>query len=380
MVRDNTTVRDNSRFYGFCIDLLQKIAERLQFEYTIELVPDRKYGAVDPSNEEWNGMVRELLVKSTPYVMLKSDGNLTGNERFEGFCIDLLRTIAELLGFNYDLYLVPDNKFGAENTTSGEWSGLVKEIIEKNADLAVAPMTINYARESVIDFTKPFMNLGIGILFKLPKNMPVRLFSFMSPLAVDIWLYVLAAYILVSSTMFIVARFSPYEWQNPHPCVTECDVMENQFSLGNSFWFTIVTLMHQGCDLNPKATSTRIIGAIWWFFTLIMISSYTANLAAFLTVERMITPIESVEDLAEQSKISYGTLEGGSTMTFFRVGSYPPLCYSMSLSFVVHGQPGRLPYRRAHDNAHRKCRGPGGAEIMLNGRLHDVTCITKLVL
>lgn len=49
-----------------------------------------------------------------------------------------------------------------------------------------------------------------------------------------------------------------------------------------------------------------------------MISSYTANLAAFLTVERMITPIEGVEDLASQSKISYGTLESGSTMTFFR--------------------------------------------------------------
>ncbi|XP_071037367.1 glutamate receptor ionotropic, kainate 2-like isoform X5 [Parasteatoda tepidariorum] len=208
---------------------------------------------------------------------------------------------------NHDAF----HEFGTTNIT-------LRVTTIENADLAVAPMTINYARESVIDFTKPFMNLGIGILFKLPKNMPVRLFSFMSPLAVDIWLYVLAAYVLVSGTMFIVARFSPYEWQNPHPCVTECDVMENQFSLGNSFWFTIVTLMHQGCDLNPKATSTRIIGAIWWFFTLIMISSYTANLAAFLTVERMITPIESVEDLAEQSKISYGTLEGGSTMTFFR--------------------------------------------------------------
>lgn len=179
-------------------------------------------------------------------------------------------------------------------------------------------MTINYARESVIDFTKPFMNLGIGILFKLPSTMPTRLFSFMSPLDVDIWLYVLAAYIVVSSTMFIVARFSPYEWHNPHPCDQDSDVMENQFSMANSFWFTIVTLMHQGCDLNPKATSTRIIGAIWWFFTLILISSYTANLAAFLTVERMITPIESVEDLAAQSKIAYGTLESGSTMTFFR--------------------------------------------------------------
>ena len=37
----------------------------------------------------------------------------------------------------------------------------------QKADLAVASMTINYARESVIDFTKPFMNLGIGILFKV---------------------------------------------------------------------------------------------------------------------------------------------------------------------------------------------------------------------
>jgi len=74
----------------------------------------------------------------------------------------------------------------------------------------------------------------------------------MSPLDVDIWLYVMAAYILVSVTMFIVARFSPYEWKNPHPCVADSDVMENQFSMANSFWFTIVTLMHQGCDLNPK--------------------------------------------------------------------------------------------------------------------------------
>lgn len=33
----------------------------------------------------------------------------------------------------------------------------------------------------------------------------------------------------------------------------------------------------------------------------------------------MITPIENAEDLATQTEISYGTLESGSTMTFFRV-------------------------------------------------------------
>ncbi|MCJ8750164.1 hypothetical protein PDJAM_G00259360 [Pangasius djambal] len=64
--------------------------------------------------------------------------------------------------------------------------------------------------------------------------------------------------------------------------------------------------------------SGRIVGGVWWFFTLIIISSYTANLAAFLTVERMVSPIESAEDLAKQTEIAYGTLDSGSTKEFFR--------------------------------------------------------------
>ncbi|XP_054261553.1 glutamate receptor ionotropic, kainate 2 isoform X2 [Macrosteles quadrilineatus] len=319
-----------------------------------------------------------------PYVMVKEDKNLTGNARFEGFCIDLLKWIATQVGFHYAIRLVPDHMYGVYDPDSKEWNGIVRELMEKRADLAVASMTINYARESVIDFTKPFMNLGIGILFKASESMPNRLFSFMNPLAVEIWFYMLGAYVLVSLTIWVVARFSPYEWYSPTVCdecalwelehgqemVCEHDlvhghgydhvsdhdhdydhldhdhdhhdhhnhhghdhdhhhededqivasllVVENDFTLANSFWFTIGTLMQQGSDLNPKATSTRIVGGIWWFFTLIIISSYTANLAAFLTVERMITPIENAADLSEQTEISYGTLEGGSTMTFFR--------------------------------------------------------------
>ena len=65
--------------------------------------------------------------------------------------------------------------------------------------------------------------------------------------------------------------------------------------------------------------SGRIVGAVWWFFTLIIISSYTANLAAFLTVERMNSPIQSAEDLAKQTEIKYGTVTSGTTKEFFKV-------------------------------------------------------------
>ena len=50
-----------------------------------------------------------------------------------------------------------------------------------------------------------------------------------------------------------------------------------------------------------------------------MVSSYTANLAAFLTAEKMDNPIKNVEDLAKQTKIKYGAVDGGSTSSFFRV-------------------------------------------------------------
>ena len=64
--------------------------------------------------------------------------------------------------------------------------------------------------------------------------------------------------------------------------------------------------------------STRAVAAIWYFFTLIMISSYTANLAAFLTVEKVIYPINSAEDLSRQTAIEYGCLGSGSTRAFFK--------------------------------------------------------------
>lgn len=72
---------------------------------------------------------------------------------------------------------------------------------------------------------------------------------------------------------------------------------------------------------------------------MIIISSYTANLAAFLTVERMVSPIESAEDLAKQTEIAYGTLDSGSTKEFFRVRESP---FDLSLQNEENKRKGSL--------------------------------------
>lgn len=261
--------------------------------------------------------------KTQPYFMLKSTPNKQeGNDQYEGYAVDLIHELSRIVGFKYRFKEVDDGKYGVKvkhpNGTE-YWNGMIGEIISGKADLAIVDLTITSSREEAVDFTLPFMNTGISILFKKPTNKVTTLFSFLSPFSLDVWVYVLCAYSGVSLILFIVGRISPYEWTNPYPCRQEDSaVIQNSFSLLNSFWFTIGSLMQQGSDLAPKSMSTRSMAGIWYFFTLIMISSYTANLAAFLTVEKIVYPIENAKDLSEQTEIKYGCVESGSTRTFFQ--------------------------------------------------------------
>ncbi|KAK7053103.1 hypothetical protein SK128_020197 [Halocaridina rubra] len=277
----------------------------------------------DTHTEEREGLANKTLIVSIafndPYIMLaESSERLTGNARYEGFCIDLLSELAEKLKFNYILTPVEGNGYGSIDKTTGEWNGMIREIMDGRADLAMTDLTISYERQQAVDFTMPFMNLGISIMYKKPQKVPPALFSFLSPLSIEVWIYMMAAFVGVSLLMYVLARVSPYEWQNPHPCNPDPDTLENQFTILNCLWFALGSLMQQGCDFLPQAVSTRMVAGMWWFFTLIMISSYTANLAAFLTVERLESPIESVEDLAKQTKIKYGTKSSGTTKNFFK--------------------------------------------------------------
>ncbi|XP_055034163.1 glutamate receptor 1a isoform X2 [Misgurnus anguillicaudatus] len=300
-----------------------------------------------PGSNDTYGLQNRTYIVTTilesPYVMLKKNHEqFNGNEKYEGYCVELAAEIAKHVGYQYKLKIVADGKYGARDPDTKMWNGMVGELVYGKADVAVAPLTITLVREEVIDFSKPFMSLGISIMIKKPTKSKPGVFSFLDPLAYEIWMCIVFAYIGVSVVLFLVSRFSPYEWhaedyeesaeQNPNQPSSssaqpgqsqqnqnqQSQEQTNEFGIFNSLWFSLGAFMQQGCDISPRSLSGRIVGGVWWFFTLIIISSYTANLAAFLTVERMVSPIESAEDLAKQTEIAYGTLDAGSTKEFFR--------------------------------------------------------------
>ncbi|KAK2706767.1 hypothetical protein QYM36_014718, partial [Artemia franciscana] len=302
-----------------------------------------------------------LTILEEPYTMYRKaePGEiLVGNNRFEGYCKDLADLIANKTGIKYELRLVKDGKYGVENPdVPGGFDGVIGELVRKEADIGIAGVTITSSRERVVDFTTPFMELRISIMIKNPVKQKPGFFSFLSPLAEEVWAAVGIVIVFVSLILYLVhrwspmgnkkkvspngnveminefdfwnsfwftlssllkagsvvlpSRFSPSEWQTSE--TLHGTRLTNDFNVINSLWFTLGAFMQQGCDISP-----RIVGAVWWFFTLILISSYTANLAAFLTVERMVTPINSADDLAKQTEVEYGTLQAGSTRDFFK--------------------------------------------------------------
>jgi ABC-type amino acid transport substrate-binding protein len=86
-------------------------------------------------------------------------------DQLSGYCVDLARLICkEKLGIPCKFRIVKDNSFGNKPSNDQPWTGMIGELVRHEVDLAIAPLTITSERESVVDFSKPWMNLGISIL------------------------------------------------------------------------------------------------------------------------------------------------------------------------------------------------------------------------
>lgn len=71
-----------------------------------------------------------LYSQESPYVMLKKNHEqLVGNDKYEGYCVELAAEIAKHAGYSYKLELVPDGKYGARDPETKMWNGMVGELV-----------------------------------------------------------------------------------------------------------------------------------------------------------------------------------------------------------------------------------------------------------
>ncbi|XP_023213439.1 probable glutamate receptor isoform X2 [Centruroides sculpturatus] len=245
--------------------------------------------------------------------------------KYEGLLIDLLIKLQEMLNFKFKLYEI--EQYGNENPETKEWNGLVRQLMDKKIDLALATLTISWKRQEVISFTAPYYDLGLAILMpKYNAKTTENYFAFLSPFETTVWLTIAVSVIFTSLVLAICVNLTPSNFNNSRKEIrkTNQSVRDSSWiTFPQALWWSFSSLVAPGTEFEQKNNlPARIVMVTWWLTTVILIAAYTAKLAAFMTVQNMKQEINSLEDLVKFDTIPFGTLKDSYVENFFANSHY----------------------------------------------------------
>ena len=219
-----------------------------------------------------------------------------------GLMVDLLGLIQNKLGFNYELYLVPDGKYGAIDDSTGRWNGMIGEVLYGHADMALGSITINAQRSQVVDFTSPYGEVGIGMMISnVNTARPLITMEFLEPFGSSLWLAIVTTILTVLVALWLLDRKTgEYYSKGKRPFLER----ERKFfrrrqrvTLLESMSYTWSTFVHVPAGSGfPRSLSARFVAIFFAFAMIILSSTYTANLAANKVKDEAEPPITGIHD------------------------------------------------------------------------------------
>tara|TARA_B100001245_G_scaffold228925_1_gene206766 strand:- start:17707 stop:18837 length:1131 start_codon:yes stop_codon:yes gene_type:complete len=183
---------------------------------------------------------------------------------------------------------------------------LVEALRNGEVDLSINPLTVTDQRMAYLDFSQPFFISGTATVRKHQSQWWVVLKNVFS------WQFFSA----VAGLILVIWIFGFFMWllerrKNPE------QFHKGWRGVGDGFWWSAVTMTTVGYgDKAPVSRGGRVLGLVWMFAAILMISGLTAGIASALTVSSLEGSIRGVEDL---KKFKVGTIEGSSSADYLDI-------------------------------------------------------------
>ncbi|XP_066292507.1 glutamate receptor ionotropic, NMDA 2B-like isoform X2 [Branchiostoma lanceolatum] len=251
----------------------------------------------------------------------KKVGNDTLIKCCAGFCVDLLERLSRDVWFEYTLYLVEDNNFGAYQR--GRWNGMVQDLIQGKAQLAMSSLKTTEERMTAVDFSVPFLETGYKLMV-LKRPGSVSPTAFLEPFDWTFWLMMSIGFVVISALavfFFDWIQIHGFSLQpNSKLRADQPDFTGTPFTFFDSVWVLWALLFNNSVPVfNPKGLTSKFMVCVWAFFATIFLASYTANLAVFMIQEQSHPPIRDLEDdllqhpNLQSPPFTFGTVKSSST-------------------------------------------------------------------
>lgn len=195
-----------------------------------------------------------------------------------GFSIDLWGEVSGLLGASTE-YVPLDT---------------VNELLTATAhgtvDVAIAAITINEQRESIVDFSHPFYRSGlrIGVATRTGPSWLSTIRRFLSPDLLVMFITLVAVTLLAAHVLWAVER----------GVNSECFPKTYFAGVGEAMWWSVATIISGGCEnKSPVSVLGRLVAAAWMLGSIVLVAAFTATLASQMTADTVAGTISGPEDL-----------------------------------------------------------------------------------
>ncbi|XP_043195648.1 glutamate receptor ionotropic, kainate 2-like [Amphibalanus amphitrite] len=235
-----------------------------------------------------------VLVGEDPPFTYHTTG-LDGNVTSAGYAIDVLKVLAKEVGFRYQLEWLQGTQFGVQ-LENGSWTGMIRQLQDGGADLALSWFALNPSRLQVMDFLDevPIRTYWNALFVRQTSRFQTEsmLGALTKPLGVDVWLSLLATLLVVSLVLWLVLRASR----------SEPPESRRDYSPGACLLSIYGGFMMQGYVRTPASAAGRIVVISHWAMCIIVYATYTAQLASFLTATNVSPLLSSVDQVATQTQ------------------------------------------------------------------------------
>ncbi|KAG8201331.1 hypothetical protein JTE90_016808 [Oedothorax gibbosus] len=259
-----------------------------------------------PQTSSRNSIFRITTKISPPFVMLDENGT------FEGYCIDIMEQICNQLQVRCELQLVKDGLYGNFEPQRGRWSGMIGEILDGTADIALGDLIVTSRRQRVVEFTDPFDIVSASVLMPSPE--PER--SILRAFSAGAWVCVILAAFVCAGAFHALSKVAGA----PDSVLSLSGIWGRMSNITLTAWWTVGAATMQGSGVYPRSISSRLLAVSWWWSTTLFICFYIASFTAQLQMQKDGSQLAQLKTLSMETVLRESLASGWPKIGILKPG------------------------------------------------------------